>query len=314
MNGYYTWPRFGYDQSLTDPQGIEPDVASIYQEARNRFPDAKTVLDIFSTSEGRQWWKENGTDMLNAKFDLTSQSRSMTILGAYMEERQKSKTSNSPTIKTPPSTPPGPSSTESKNRKSESLVTKTITVHRADGSTFQQRRKVRVDEEPEPHDHIDLSDIHDAKTLEKVKAVAGKVITFARRLVYDAALKSPQILQLYTDLIEGPEDLQKIGYQPFSAGLAGHQTPDALRDHLGIGAHTAMSLAARIGSHAIVWAKAKLAGNAREGIDSGDLAALAELVHALLSAATEQFGLPELQEVGAILKALQAKLVTEPRT
>lgn len=81
MNGYYTWPRFGYDQPLDK---LPPDKLS---EVSAKFPGAKSVLDVMATKEGRDWWKDNGTELTDAKFDLNPGSRSMRILAAYLSER-----------------------------------------------------------------------------------------------------------------------------------------------------------------------------------------------------------------------------------
>lgn len=111
MNGYYTWPSFGYDQALDDPASDGP----AFDKARALFPDAKSVLDIMAvprvdlppdefaetkaklealdaklkkapkardTITGADWWKVNGTDLHNARFDLDPGSRSMAVLGA----------------------------------------------------------------------------------------------------------------------------------------------------------------------------------------------------------------------------------------
>lgn len=86
MNGYYSWPRMGYDMSLTDPS-VKGDKA--YRKARKEFPDAKTVLDIFQTKRGRDWWKEHGSSMPNARFDLTPGSRSLKVLRAYQTAKAK---------------------------------------------------------------------------------------------------------------------------------------------------------------------------------------------------------------------------------
>lgn len=92
-NGYYTWPRLGYDMSLTEEDGIGDGDEKVYRAARQAFPGAETVLDVMETKEGRDWWKANGTDMLEAKFDLTEGSRSMRVMEAYLEEREAAKRS-----------------------------------------------------------------------------------------------------------------------------------------------------------------------------------------------------------------------------
>jgi hypothetical protein len=81
FNGYYTWPRFGYDQNIEDLD----DPASV----TNKFPEAKTVLDVMATSEGREWWEKNGQDMFEAKFDLSPGSRSMKVLRAYLDAKKE---------------------------------------------------------------------------------------------------------------------------------------------------------------------------------------------------------------------------------
>ncbi len=79
MNGYYTWPRMGYDAPIAS---IENAV-----KIKKQFPEAKTLLDVMASEEGRDWWKANGLDIEKATFDLTSDSRSMKIHAAYMAER-----------------------------------------------------------------------------------------------------------------------------------------------------------------------------------------------------------------------------------
>lgn len=90
FNGYYTWPRLGYDQPL-EGKGVHESDKETYNAAKERFPGAKTVLDIMQTEEGRQWWKDNGTDMLEARFDLSEGSRSLKIHQAYMEAKKSKK-------------------------------------------------------------------------------------------------------------------------------------------------------------------------------------------------------------------------------
>ncbi len=91
MNGYYTWPRFGYDQDL---KGVftgfafDSDLKEKYEEIQRRFVGAETVGDIMLTEEGREWWKKNGVRMHNAKFDLGENSRSLKIFSAYLDERK----------------------------------------------------------------------------------------------------------------------------------------------------------------------------------------------------------------------------------
>lgn len=57
-------------------------------EAKSRF-GVNTLIDLMASEEGRKWWKENGQDILNAKFDLSDGSRSMTVFNAYLDEKEK---------------------------------------------------------------------------------------------------------------------------------------------------------------------------------------------------------------------------------
>jgi hypothetical protein len=77
MNGYATWPRLGYDAPLTDGQ-------------RRRLPPglkgAKTVLDLYDSKEGRDWWKANG-ETTSMTFDVSPGSKSMAVLNAYLSSK-----------------------------------------------------------------------------------------------------------------------------------------------------------------------------------------------------------------------------------
>lgn len=82
LNGYYTWPRLGYDEPIHN-------LDSLFDDGANPFPEAESVLDIMSMPGGSEWWKENGWALKNARFDLSDNSRSMQVFGAYLEERSK---------------------------------------------------------------------------------------------------------------------------------------------------------------------------------------------------------------------------------
>lgn len=77
-NGYYTWPRLGYDGPLSE---------SIAKKAKRKLGIiAKNVSDLMRTEDGRQFWKENGSTF-DAKFDLKEGSQSRRVLDAYVKER-----------------------------------------------------------------------------------------------------------------------------------------------------------------------------------------------------------------------------------
>lgn len=86
-NGYYTWPRFGYDADIEDENFDTP----VYRQLKANFPEAETLLEVMATPEGREWWKTNGSDIYHAKFDLEDGSRSMLVHEAYQAERTSKK-------------------------------------------------------------------------------------------------------------------------------------------------------------------------------------------------------------------------------
>lgn len=86
LNGYYTWPRLGYDQPIAL---ISEKHKKVKDEIKQKWPDAETVLDVMATPEGREWWKKNGVELSRAKFDLAEGSRSLRILDAYRQEKQR---------------------------------------------------------------------------------------------------------------------------------------------------------------------------------------------------------------------------------
>jgi hypothetical protein len=86
MNGYYTWPRFGYNESLNSIRVYNPSLADSIEE---EFPEAKSIRDVMATKEGRDWWKENGSDLYHARFDLREDSWSRYIMDEYQAEREK---------------------------------------------------------------------------------------------------------------------------------------------------------------------------------------------------------------------------------
>lgn len=85
-NGYYTWPRFGFDASIDKIAKDNPDIAKAIKE---EYPKAKSILDVMKTKAGRNWWKENGDDLYSVEFDLSPKSLSMRVFSAYIEERAK---------------------------------------------------------------------------------------------------------------------------------------------------------------------------------------------------------------------------------
>jgi hypothetical protein len=78
MNGYYTWPRYGFDGPLE-----EGHLFDLPEE----FQWAEYVSDLMDTEEGRQYWREYG-DSIRVSFDLAPDSNSMQVLQKYLEVRR----------------------------------------------------------------------------------------------------------------------------------------------------------------------------------------------------------------------------------
>lgn len=78
MNGYYTWPRIGYDGTFSAEES-----AKLPENLRT----AQTVQDLMASPEGRQWWKTNGWAK-ELSFDLKAGSRSRQVLENYLVERK----------------------------------------------------------------------------------------------------------------------------------------------------------------------------------------------------------------------------------
>lgn len=77
MNGYYTWPRLGYDGDWYDFQG---------KATGTPFENYTKVSQFMETAEGREWWKNNG-EAHQAVFDLRPGSASVETLKEYAEAK-----------------------------------------------------------------------------------------------------------------------------------------------------------------------------------------------------------------------------------
>jgi hypothetical protein len=76
-NGYYTWPRFGFNGRL--PQSLRRILPTGCRGARD-------VLAVMESEEGRRWWREHG-DTVRVTFDLTDGSRSRKTLREYVASK-----------------------------------------------------------------------------------------------------------------------------------------------------------------------------------------------------------------------------------
>lgn len=77
-NGFYTWPRLGYDGPLS---------ARMKAKLPEDFGSPTLVSELIATPEGRKWWKANG-EPFEARFDPRKGSRSMRVLDAYLKEKE----------------------------------------------------------------------------------------------------------------------------------------------------------------------------------------------------------------------------------
>jgi DNA topoisomerase IB len=82
-NGYYTWPRMGYDGVME-----EFCYERLPEELRQKLGNSRSVLDLMALPGGKAAWKEYGASF-QAKFDLHEGSRSMKVLEDYVEERRQ---------------------------------------------------------------------------------------------------------------------------------------------------------------------------------------------------------------------------------
>jgi hypothetical protein len=77
MSGYYAWARAGFDAPATD---LPPIVGNAMMER-----GWNSVQEMMASKEGREWWKEYGKQW-SGSFDLTPGSKSLNVLGKYLEE------------------------------------------------------------------------------------------------------------------------------------------------------------------------------------------------------------------------------------
>jgi hypothetical protein len=83
FNGYYTWPRFGYDDKI--PGHIRQNIPAEFRPAVDAA--GGNVRGLMGTQAGRDWWLGQGAGLHNATFDLTPGSYSQRTLTAYLKER-----------------------------------------------------------------------------------------------------------------------------------------------------------------------------------------------------------------------------------
>ena len=97
-NGYYTWPRFGFDgEYVVEPgsgldRALRREPVEWQREQGFLAPDGRwrgdeiRLSDLMSTERGREIWKRHG-DSAELQFDLEDGSISRTVLNEYLRER-----------------------------------------------------------------------------------------------------------------------------------------------------------------------------------------------------------------------------------
>jgi len=175
------------------------------------------------------------------------------------------------------------------------------------GKAAGDSRPHPADSDPPKADSLDLSGVHDDPgVVAKVKEKVGKILTALARRAYDAALMSPQIIDAAGLLVDTPEDMKKIGYNPATAGADAQKTGNVLQDAgIPLTPYQFVNLCTTVLPGVVGWVKGKLGGGS--AAESDDIDALAELLHGLLAGLAEEFGFaapPDAAAIAANLRAL----------
>ena len=164
-----------------------------------------------------------------------------------------------------------------------------------------------ADSDPPSADSLDLSGVHDDPgVVAKVREKVGKILTALARRAYDAALMSPQIIDAAGLLVDTPEDMKRIGYNPATAGTQQNATGNVLQDAgVPLTPYQFVNLCTTVLPGVVSWVKGKVGGGS--ATESDDIDALAELLHGLLAGLAEEFGFaapPDAAAIAANLRAL----------
>jgi SPP1 gp7 family putative phage head morphogenesis protein len=85
LNGYYTWPRLGFDGPL--PKGWLKNAGKRgLKEVPEFAKEAKNVSDLMRTPEGREFWKRWGSP-LRLKMDTKPGSQGLRVLQEYAKKK-----------------------------------------------------------------------------------------------------------------------------------------------------------------------------------------------------------------------------------
>jgi hypothetical protein len=95
MNGYYTWPRLGYESQggiplkrlLQDEINFRSSITPETRSAVEKLSSTNTkISSLMKTEEGRNLWKQFGS-ALYMYFDMRKGSPQKAILAAYLAEK-----------------------------------------------------------------------------------------------------------------------------------------------------------------------------------------------------------------------------------
>lgn len=220
-------------------------------------------------------------------------------------------------------------------------VAKKVTVHRKDGTTFQQTRQVSVggpggkDGNPATPDHDPKLAAHAAEQMgehlpDEVKKNPGlmarlgdALLTVAAKVNLAALRNNHRIMQavaIAENVFDVPQDMQKFGYAPTMSAQTASADAAAKADPLrtltadatgvGVGTHLACTIASHVLGRLSVWAKNKVSGAKTEGAEDADWAGLAEVVAAVFAAVNDALGMegaPDAAAVEAKLREMFAK-------
>jgi len=83
FNGYYTWPRFGYNDTV--PSSVYAKLPAGMKAKVDKH--GGKVSGLMGDKKSRDWWMGHGSSLVDSKFDLTKGSYSQRTLNAYLHER-----------------------------------------------------------------------------------------------------------------------------------------------------------------------------------------------------------------------------------
>jgi hypothetical protein len=181
----------------------------------------------------------------------------------------------------------------------------------AGGHADNAARAQHSSPDPIPDEHL-LDGLHAEVPPGLWEQSVGKVKRAARAVHEKLVLATPAFLKLQGlfERLENLDDLRTLGYQPVLSGVAGHGTPDALREATGVGGTLGARLAAHVLARVVSWMRKGLTADEAVGKaleEAGDpLAECGALIADALKLLAEEFGLGDTPDAAAVADALGA--------